>query len=96
MDKQSSPESELLTFVPKPSRPPATSSHGFIGLLKKHFFSDIWNSLLTVSVFVLLFLLLKPFLEWSVINAVWSASTRRECLEISPEGACWAGVIQWF
>jgi general L-amino acid transport system permease protein len=39
--------------------------------------------------------LIKPFLEWTVLKAVWSASTRRECLTISPDGACWAGVIPW-
>jgi general L-amino acid transport system permease protein len=96
LDQRLNPKGELLTFVPKPSRPPVTSTHGYLGLLKKHFFSDIWNSLLTISVFVLLYLLLKPFVEWSVINAVWTASSRRECLAISPDGACWAGVIQWF
>ena len=70
--------------------------YGFRGWLKKHLFSDVWNTLLTIAVFSLLYLLMKPFLEWSVIKAVWVASTRRECLEISPDGACWAGVIQWF
>jgi general L-amino acid transport system permease protein len=96
MDKQTTPDNELLTFIPSPSRPPAIPTHGLVGWLRKHFFHDFWNSLLTLSVFTLLFLLLKPFLEWSVFNAVWSAATRKECLEISPDGACWAGVVQWF
>jgi general L-amino acid transport system permease protein len=96
MDSESTQPTELLKFVPKPSRPPVSSDHGFIGWFKKNFFSGYWNTLLTISVFLLLFLLLKPFLEWSVIKAVWSASNRRECLAISPDGACWAGVIQWF
>ena len=63
MDNQPTPKAELLTFVPRPSRPPATSSSGIVGWLKKNLFGSFWNSLLTVSVFALLFLLLKPFLE---------------------------------
>lgn len=96
MDNQLTTKDDLLTFVPKPSRPPATSSHGLVGWLKKQFFNGLWNSLLSISVFFLLYLLLKPFLEWSVIDAVWSASNRQECVATSPNGACWAGVIQWF
>jgi len=96
LEEQTSPKEELLEFVPRPSRPPLIRSYGFIGWLKKHLFDGVWNTLLTIAVFSLLYLLLKPFLEWSVIKAVWVASTRRECLELSPDGACWAGVIKWF
>jgi general L-amino acid transport system permease protein len=96
MKDQLPPDTQLLEFVPRPSRPPVVVSHGFTEWLKKHFFGSVWNTLLTIAVFSLLYLLIKPFLEWSVIKAVWVASTRRECLEISPDGACWAGVIQWF
>lgn len=96
MDNQPTPKTELLEFIPRPSRPPATPTYGFMGWLKRRLFSNAWNTLLTIVVFTLLFLLIKPFLEWSVFNAVWSASNRRECLSISPDGACWTGVIQWF
>ncbi len=95
MDNQPAPKKELLEFVPRPSRPPVIITHGPVGWLKKNMFGSIWNSLLTVAVFTLLFLLLKPFLEWTVLKAVWSASTRRECLSISPDGACWAGIYPW-
>jgi len=95
MNNQSTEKNTLLEFVPRPSRPPVIVTHGPVGWLKKNMFGNIWNSLLTVAVFALLFLLLKPFLEWTVLKAVWSASTRRECLSISPEGACWAGIFPW-
>ena len=95
MDNQPAPKNELFKFVPLPDRPPVTITYGPIGWLKKNMFGDIWNSLLTIAVFSLLFLLLKPFLEWTVLKAVWSASTRRECLSISPDGACWAGIYPW-
>ncbi len=96
MEKPTDPKAELLKFVPRPSRPPVVVTHGFRGWLKKHMFGSVWNTLLTISVFSLLYLLLKPFLEWAVIEAVWVAQTRRECLSISPDGACWAGVVTWF
>jgi len=95
LDHHSTPEAELLKFIPRPSRPPVIITYGVIGWLKKNLFSNFWNSLLTIAVFTLLYLLLKPFLEWSLLKAVWTASTRRECLTISPDGACWAGVIRW-
>lgn len=86
---------ELLTFVPRPDRSPVTVSYGPVGWMKKNLFGNIWNTLLTVAVFSLLFVLLKPFIEWTVVKAVWSASSRRECMEMSPDGACWAGIIPW-
>lgn len=95
MDSQRTQKNELLKFVPQPNRPPITITYGPVGWLKKNLFGNIWNTLLTIAVFSLLFLLLKPFLEWTVLKAVWSASTRRECLEISPDGACWAGIFPW-
>ena len=96
MEKQVRSKSELLEFIPRPSRPPVVVTYGVKGWLKKHLFGSIWNTLLTISVFSLLYLLLKPFVEWAVVEAVWFASTRRECMEMSPDGACWAGVIKWF
>ena len=96
MDVLKDSQKDLLEFVPTPSRPPVVVNYGFRGWLKKHLFGGFWNTMVTIAVFSLLYLLLKPFLEWSVLKAVWVASTRRECLELSPDGACWAGVIQWF
>ena len=45
---------------------------------------------------MLIYYVAKSFLDWAVFNAVWNAATRRECMDISPDGACWAGVIDWF
>jgi len=95
LDNQQIKKKELLKFVPLPDRPPVTVTYGPVGWLKKNMFGNIWNSLLTIAIFSLLFLLLKPFFEWTVLKAVWSASTRRECLTISPDGACWAGIFPW-
>ncbi len=95
MDTTQDHKNELREFIPKPDRPPITTTSGPLGWLKKNLFGNIWNTLLTAAVFGLLFLILKPFWEWTVVNAVWTASTRRECMSISPDGACWAGIIPW-
>lgn len=94
--KQADPKAELLEFTPRPSRPPVVVTYGVIGWIKKHLFGSFWNTLLTIAVFSLLYQLLMPFFEWAVIDAVWDAQTRRECLAKSPDGACWAGPITWF
>lgn len=86
----------LRQFKASPSRLPVHSSRGILGWLRAKLFNSFWNSLLTVSVIVLLYLVLKPALNWAIFDAVWSASNRRECLAVSPDGACWAGVIDWF
>ncbi len=96
MSDTTTQNTELRKFVPRPSRPPVVTSHGFIGWIKRNFFDGFWSTMLTICVFTLLYLLIRPFLDWAVINAVWSASDRRECLAINPDGACWAGVIRWF
>jgi len=89
-------EPALKRFVPTPSRPPRKSERGIIGAIRHRCFNSIGNSLLTLCVAVVLFYLLKYILDWAVFNAVFIADNRRQCMDISPDGACWAGVISWF
>lgn len=89
-------EPALKQFVPTPSRPPRKSERGIIGAIRHRCFNSIGNSLLTLCVAVVLFYLLKYILDWAVFNAVFIADNRRQCMDISPDGACWAGVISWF
>ncbi len=96
MDNRATQNSELGKFIPRPSRPPVVTSHGLVGWLRKNFFNGFWNTMLTVTVFSLLYLLIRPFIDWALVNAVWIASDRRECLAINSDGACWAAVIHWF
>lgn len=89
-------EQKLKHFVPTPPRLPATNEQNLLRRIQKRCFNSIGNSLLTISVLVLIYYVAKSFLDWAVFNAVWNAATRRECMNISPDGACWAGVIDWF
>ncbi|WCN08976.1 amino acid ABC transporter permease [Marinomonas mediterranea] len=86
----------LKKFVASPARPPKAEKHGVIGTIRKRFFNSIGNSLLTCIALIVLFYLGKWVVNWAVIDAVFVADTRRQCLDTSPNGACWAGVISWF
>lgn len=96
MDNRAAQNTELGKFIPRPSRPPVVTSQGLVGWLRKSFFNGFLNTMLTVTVFTLLYLLIRPFIDWALVNAVWSASDRRQCLAINSDGACWAAVIHWF
>ncbi|MBU2415466.1 MAG: amino acid ABC transporter permease, partial [Gammaproteobacteria bacterium] len=86
----------LKQFVPTPPRPPRKSERGIFGTIRHRCFNSIGNSLLTLCVATVLFYLAKHVLDWAVFNAVFIADNRRQCMDISPDGACWAGVISWF
>lgn len=86
----------LKQFVPTPPRPPRKSERGIFGTIRHRCFNSIGNSLLTLCVATVLFYLVKHVLDWAVFNAVFIADNRRQCMDISPDGACWAGVISWF
>ena len=89
-------EPALKQFIPMPARLPHKSDRGIIGTIRHRCFNNIGNSLLTLCVAVVLFYLFKHILDWAVFNAVFIADNRRQCMDISPNGACWAGVISWF
>ncbi|WCN15461.1 ABC transporter permease subunit [Marinomonas mediterranea] len=91
-----SEQKSLKVFVPSPARPPQTNSNGAIGKIRNRYFNTIGNSLLTIASLIVLFYLAKWGLNWALFEAVFDADTRRQCLDISPNGACWAGVMSWF
>lgn len=86
----------LQTFVATKSRLPRQRNKGLMVWLKAKLFNNLLNSLLSISVFYLLYLMISAALDWAIFDAVWDASSRRECQSINPDGACWAGVISWF
>ncbi|MFQ5784717.1 MAG: amino acid ABC transporter permease [Alphaproteobacteria bacterium] len=66
------------------------------GWLRENLFSNWYNSLLTVIALYIIYFTVSSLWEWGITNAVWEAQNRRECFNINPDGACWAGVIAWF
>jgi general L-amino acid transport system permease protein len=71
------------------------SETSFLGWMHKNLFSSWINTILTLASIYIIFITVKGLWVWGITEAVWVAETRRECYDISLEGACWAGVIRW-
>lgn len=84
-------------FRPKPSLPPPANTVGAIGWLRKNLFGGPVDTVLTLLGLYLVYLILQFVVEYGLVNAIWTADTYRECLDINKgEGACWAGIGVWF
>ena len=77
------------------ARHPPLSETSVIGWLHKNLFSSWINTILTLVSLYIIYAALKGLWVWGVADAVWVAKDRRECFDISIDGACWAGVIVW-
>ena len=84
-------------FRPKPSLPPPANTVGVVGWLRKNLFGGPVDAILTLLGLYVIYLILEFVVEYGFLNAVWTASSYRECLDINGgEGACWAGIAVWF
>jgi len=78
-----------------PVMPAPVSTTGVIGWLRQNLFSSIGNTILTVIGILIAYWIIAPFVQFAIIDAVWTGSDRTACL---PEegaghaGACWAYV----
>ena len=72
--------------------PPPPFTVGPAAWVRANLFSGPVNTLLTLASVWGLYLTISAFVEWAWFDAVFEASSRRECLDRSPTGACWAGV----
>jgi len=66
--------------------PPVVDT-GAIGWMRKNLFSSWGNALTTIVLVVAIGWILIGFIDWAVINAVWTAPTGQDC---RGHGACWA------
>jgi general L-amino acid transport system permease protein len=78
-----------------PARAAPLSETTILGWLRKNLFSSWTNAILTIASLLLIYAVVKVLWVWGVTDAVWVAKNRRECFDISIDGACWAGVIAW-
>ena len=73
------------------NRPSTTSlNRGVLGWAKQNLFSTPVNSLLTLGGLYLLYLIIVPIVDWSLINGILGSS-RKDC---ESGGACWVFVVQ--
>ncbi|MCA1940816.1 MAG: amino acid ABC transporter permease [Caenispirillum bisanense] len=86
-----------FTHTEEPDEPtaghPPTRSWDLLGWTRKHLFSSIPNTILTLLCLYLLWLAIPPVLDWAFISAVWSSDTADAC-KVEGAGACWAFVEQ--
>jgi len=85
----------IIKTTKKSALSPPVSETSPIGWMRKHLFSSTFNSLLTIVTIYIIYITIKEVWVWGIADAVWVADTRRECFNISADGACWAGVISW-
>ena len=87
---------DVIAFKPKPSRPAPKGSTGVLGWLHGNLFYSWWSTALTLAAGYIVVSLLVNLYGWGIADAVWKADSRRQCLDESPHGACWAGIHTWF
>ena len=85
-----------VVFKPKPGRPPPPTTVGVLGWMRGNLFYSWFSTVLTLVCLYGLYALFSGLYDWGITQAVWEAESRRQCLDTSPHGACWAGVITWF
>ena len=76
-----------------PELPPPRNEVGVLGWVRHNLFSSPLNGVLTVLAIWLLWLLIPPLFEWFVLDAVWTADSRKDCwnqMEVPEGAACWA------
>ncbi len=88
---------QTQVFVPQPDRPPPPDTSGPLAWIRRNLFRDIPNTLMTFVGAYIIFTVVTAIVNWALIDAVWQAETRRECLDaVGRAGACWPGVAAWF
>lgn len=83
----------MNTHTFKPDLPPPSNIVGPVAWLRHNLFASPLHVVLTLLSLYLLWLILPPLLNWAVIHATWSGTTRTDC---TGEGACWVFIQQRF
>jgi len=69
-----------------PDMTPPITAVGFVGWLRKNLFSSWTNSLLTLFSLWLLYLTIPPMIDWMLVSANFSGTSKQDCTN---PGACW-------
>lgn len=76
--------------------PPPNLARGPIAWIRENLFSGPFNTILTLTVLYLLYVIIPPIVDFMFVNAVWTGTDRDACRAETaghPVGACWAFVI---
>ena len=85
------------SYIPgtHPNLPPPRSEAGLLGWMRQNLFATWSDTFLTLFGLYVLYSFLPDMVSWMFFEAVWSASSRKECWAAMSEpmaGACWAFV----
>lgn len=74
------------------------STSGAVGWMRQNLFSSIGNTILTLIGIFIAYSLIMPFIQFALIDAVWTGENRDACLvaDGGHSGACWAYVKAYF
>jgi general L-amino acid transport system permease protein len=93
---QPSPLAAPRAFQPKPARSAPASTLGAAAWVRANLFSSVPSAVLSLLGIWIIYVVLGAFISWAGVNAIWEASSRRECLDkVGNSGACWPGVVVW-
>jgi general L-amino acid transport system permease protein len=86
---------EVQSYAPgtHPDLPPPPTEVGLRGWLYHNLFSTPLNIGLSMLALFLLYVMVPPFLNWTVFDADWLGETREDCDRV---GACWVYIRIWF
>ncbi len=76
----------MIVHTPHPDLPAPATSVGAIGWLRRNLFSSPLNSLFTLTALFVLYQLLPPIINWTLIDANWIGNSKEACTN---DGACW-------
>lgn len=81
-----------------PLLPAPVSTTGVVGWMRQNLFSSVGNTILTVIGIMIAYSIIMPFIQFALVDAVWSGENREACLpdENGHSGACWAFVKAYF
>jgi general L-amino acid transport system permease protein len=79
--------------------PPPVATTGLVGFARRRLFGGARNIILTLLSVLLVIVVLPPLVRFLIIDAVWSGSSRTDCLAETlgrPVGACWPFIAAKF
>ena len=90
---------DTLSFVRRDEQaalPPPSLARGPLAWIRENLFPGPVNSILTIAVLALLFVVIPPMVRFALTDAIWTGTNRDACLPKQPGayvGACWAFVF---
>jgi general L-amino acid transport system permease protein len=83
----------FVRSAPAPFIPPPPATVGPVGWIRANLFPSVGSSVITVLIAVMLLWVIRPVIDFLIIDAVWTGSDRDACLATAARpvvGACWA------